>query len=114
VVLLCPEFLAIYALEGVELMEVEQSILSEVCKGNYSRDLEKPVAKAAQELQCSAMRMIHLSEWLNIDSLLCFQGKVYIYWILDLHRKIVSLCHDTKIVGYSSRWKILELVFWNY
>jgi len=32
----------------------------------------------------------------------------------DLHRKIVSLCHDTKVAGYLGRWKMLELVSWNY
>ena len=50
VVLLHLEFLVIHTLEGVELMGAEQSILSEVCKGNCSRDLEEPVTKAIQEL----------------------------------------------------------------
>jgi len=50
VVLLCLEFLAIYTLEEVELIEVKQSILSKVCKDNHSRDLEEPVIKAIQEL----------------------------------------------------------------
>ena len=113
-VLLCPEFLAIYTLEEVELMGAEQSILSKVCKGNHFRDLEKPVAKAAQELQCSAIRMVHLLEWLNINSLFCFQEKVYILWTPNLSRKIVSLYHNTKIAGHPSKWKMLELVFWNY
>jgi len=45
-VLLYPEFLAIYTLEGVKLTEVKQSILSKVYKSNYSRDLEEPVTKA--------------------------------------------------------------------
>jgi len=34
VVLLQPEFLAVHALEGVELTGVEQKILSDICKGN--------------------------------------------------------------------------------
>jgi len=62
VVLLCLEFLAIYTLEGVELMGAEQSILSKVCKGNHSRDLEEPVTKAIQELQHSVTKMVYLSE----------------------------------------------------
>ena len=34
IVLLWPEFLAVCALEGVELTGVEQKILSDICKGN--------------------------------------------------------------------------------
>jgi len=49
-VLLYLEFLAVCALEEVKLIGVEQSILSEIYKGNYSKDLEEPVAKAIQEL----------------------------------------------------------------
>jgi len=62
VILIYPEFLAVCALEGVELIGVEQSILSKVHKNNCSRDLEKPVAKAAQELQCSTSKMVHSLE----------------------------------------------------
>ena len=98
-----PEFLAIHALEGVELMGVEQSILSEVHKGNHSRDLRKLVAKATQELQCSAMKIVYLLEWSNVNGLLYFQGKAYILWIPDLYRKIVSLYHDTKVTEHPSR-----------
>jgi len=69
--LLCPEFLVIYALERVELMGAKQNTLSKVYKGSHSGDLEEPVAKVTQELQCSTTKTVHLSEWLNIDSLLC-------------------------------------------
>ena len=50
VVLLRPEFLAICALEGVELTGVEQKILSDIRKGNQNGDQEEPIAKAAREL----------------------------------------------------------------
>jgi len=50
VVLLRPEFLAVRALEEVELTGVEQKILSDICKGNRNRDQEEPIAKAAREL----------------------------------------------------------------
>ena len=71
-VLLYLEYLAIYTLEGVELTEAEQSILSKVYKGNYSRDLEEPVTKAAQKLQHSTTKIVHLLEQSNVDSLLYF------------------------------------------
>jgi len=38
VVLLRPEFLAVRALEGVELTGIEQKILPDICKGNQNRD----------------------------------------------------------------------------
>ena len=50
VVLLRLEFLAVHALEGVELTGVEQKILSDICKGNWNRDQEEPIAKVAREL----------------------------------------------------------------
>jgi len=50
VVLLRLEFLAVCALERVELTGVEQKILSDICKGNWNGDQEEPIAKAAREL----------------------------------------------------------------
>jgi len=70
VVLLQLEFLAVCALEGVELTDVEQKILSNIRKGNQNGDQEKPIAKAARELQCSANGTVHSEEWLNINGLL--------------------------------------------
>jgi len=47
VVLLQPEFLAVCALEGVELTGIEQKILSDIHKGNWNGDQEEPITKAA-------------------------------------------------------------------
>jgi len=99
-VLLQPEFLVVHALEGVELTGVEQKILSDICKGNWNRDQEEPIAKAVRELRRSANGTVHSSEWSNIDGLLWFQGKIYVPQSLDLHRQIVALCHNTHIAGH--------------
>jgi len=72
IVLLRLEFLAVHALEGVELTGIEQKILSDICKGNRNGDQEEPIAKAARELRNSANEVVHSSEWLNIDGLLQF------------------------------------------
>jgi len=72
IVLLQPEFLAVRALEGVELTGVEQKILSDIHKGNWNGDQEEPIAKAARELWSSTNEAVHSSEWSNIDSLLRF------------------------------------------
>jgi len=47
IVLLRPEFLAVRALEGVELTGIEQKILSDIRKGNRNGDQEEPIAKTA-------------------------------------------------------------------
>ena len=47
VVLLRPEFLAVHALEGVELMGMEQKILSDIRKGNWNGDQEEPITETA-------------------------------------------------------------------
>jgi len=70
VVLLRPEFLAVHALEGVELTGIEQKILSDIRKGIQNEDQEEPITKAVRKLQYSAERIVHSSEWSNIDSLL--------------------------------------------
>jgi len=72
VVLLRPEFLAVHALEGVELTGEEQKILSNIRRGNWNGDQEEPIAKAARELRRSTNGTVHSSEWSNIDSLLRF------------------------------------------
>jgi len=72
VILLRPEFLAVRALEGVELTGLEQKILSDICKGNRNGDQEEPIAKAARELRRSTNGTVHSLEWSNIDGLLQF------------------------------------------
>jgi len=62
VVLLRLEFLAVCALEGVELTGVEQKILSDIRKGNQNGDQEEPIAKAARELRRSTNGTVHSSE----------------------------------------------------
>jgi len=72
IVLLRLEFLAVHALEGVELTGVEQKILFDIRKENRNGDQEKLIAKAARELWSSANKAVHSSEWSNIDGLLQF------------------------------------------
>jgi len=114
IVFLRSEFLAVHALEGMELTGVEQKILSDIRKGNQNRDQEEPIAKVAQELRSSTNEAVHSSEWSNIDGLLHFRGKIYIPQSPDLRRQIVALCHDTQIAGHPGHWKTLELVSRNY
>ena len=49
-ILLQLELLAIRALKGVQLEELEKDILREIYQGNQKGDQEEPVAKVAREL----------------------------------------------------------------
>ena len=66
------------ALEGVELIGVEQKILSDIHKGNRNGDQEEPIAKAARELRHSTNRTVHFSEWSNINGCSGSEGR-YMY-----------------------------------
>ena len=85
-----------------------------VHKGNCSEDQKKPIARVALELKKSLSRMIHSLKQLDVNSLFCFQEKIYILQTPDLCKKIIALYHDTKIAKYSRRQKTLELVSYSY
>jgi len=53
-------------------------------------------------------------KWLENEGVLQFRGKIYVPQNADLQRRVVSLCHDTKVAGHPGRWKTLELVSRNY
>jgi len=92
---------------------LEKNILREVRQGNQRGDQEEPVAKAARELRQAVGKTVHSVEW-SEEGLLQFRGKIYVPWNADLRRRVVSLCHDTKVAGHPRRWKTLELVSRDY
>jgi len=53
-------------------------------------------------------------EWLEEEGLLQFRDKIYVPWNADLQRRVVSLCHNTKVARHPERWKTLELVSRDY
>ena len=114
VVLLRPELIVIWALEGLHLEGPEQDMLREIRQGNQKDDQEEPIAKAAKELWQASSKMVCSAEWSEDDKVLWFRGKIYVSQNSDLQRQIVSLCHDTKVAGHPRRWKTLELVSRNY
>jgi len=76
-------------------------MLREIRQGNQRGDQEEPVAKAARELQQTLSKTVYSTEWLEDDGVLQFRGKIYVPWNSDLRRRIVSLCHDTKVTRHS-------------
>ena len=114
VILLRLELLAIRALEGVQLEGAEKDILREICQGNQKGDQKEPVAKAARELWQASSKTVRSAEWSEDEGLLQFRGKIYAPRNPDLQRRVVSLCHDTKVTGHPGHWKMLKLVSRNY
>ena len=113
-VLLRPELLTIQALEGVQLEGQEKDILREIRQGNQKGDQEEPVAKAAREFRQASSKTVRSAEWSEEKGVLQFRGKIYVPQSSDLRRRVVSLCHNTKVAGHPGYWKTLELVSRNY
>jgi len=112
-VLLPPKLFVVRSLEALEFVGPERDILRDIHQGSKRLE-EEPVAKAIQELQKSSTHSLQSAEWSECDSLLYYRGCIYVLNTSDLHRRIVSLCHDTKVAGHPGRFKTLELVSWNY
>jgi len=51
---------------------------------------------------------------LEEEELLWFRGKIYVPRNTDLQRRVVSLCHNTRVARYPGHWKTLELVSRDY
>ena len=114
ITLLTPEFFAVRALEGLEVVGEERQLFRDIRKETKSNDLEDVVLKAVKSLKSTRGRSIHSSEWAETDGLLYFRGKIYVPPGSDLRTKIVSLNHDSWIAGHPGRWKTLEMVSRNY
>ena len=72
------------------------------------------MAKAARELRQASGKTVCYAEWSEGDGVLRFRDKIYVPRNVDLRRRVVSLCHDTKVAGHPGRWKTLELVSRDY
>src|SRR6266511_1601995 len=108
-ILLPSRLFAVCALEGLELIGPKQDILQDICQGRKHLE-EEPIAKAVQELWKSSTRSLRSAEWSERDGLLYYRGCIYVPNTSDLRRRIVALCHDTKVAGHPGRVKTLELI----
>jgi transposase InsO family protein len=113
-VLLTPDLFAVRALEGLEVVGEERNIMRDIRRGVRDGEKEEGVAKVAKELQSTSAKSVRSAEWSLDNGVLYFRGKIYVPDASDLRRRIVTLCHDTKVAGHAGRWKTLELVSRNY
>jgi len=109
VVLLTPKLFVVHALEGLQFTGPEQDILRDIRQGT-KQPKEEPIARAAQELRKLSTRSLQSAEWSEHDGLLYYRGCIYVPDTSDLCRRIVSLCHDTKVAGHPGCFKTLELI----
>ena len=107
--LLTPGLFAVKALEGLQVVGEEKDILKEIRRGMETEDQEEVVVKAIKELKKSSAKSVKSSEWSLENGLLYYRGKIYVPKT-DLRRRILALCHDSKLAGHPGRWKTLELV----
>ena len=112
--MLPPSLFAIHTLEGVTAIGAEAEVLRDIRKEFRDGEKEDSMVKAVEELWKGHSRSVQTAEWSESDGLLHFHGKIYIPDGKDLHRRIMSQHHDTRVVGHTGRWKTLELVSWNY
>jgi len=113
-VLLQPDLFIVRALEGLSATGEEHTILRAIRRALQEGTKEEPVIKAVEELWKGAWKRIRGSEWSEVESLLHFQGKIYVPYDAELHRCIVSQHHDSLVSEHAGRWKTLELVSRNY
>jgi hypothetical protein len=114
ITLLTPNFFAVRALEGVELIGQDRELLRLIRRETKDKELEDTVSRAVKALRSTSAKSIRSSEWSEVDGILYFRGKIYVPPTADLRRKITALNHDSQIAGHPGRWKTLELVSRNY
>jgi transposase InsO family protein len=114
ITLLTPGFFAVRALEGLEVVGEERDIFKDIRRGTRDGEKEEAIAKVVKELKATRSRTVRSAEWSLTDDVLYFRGKAYVPDCFDLRRRIVALCHDSRVAGHAGRWKTLELVSRNY
>jgi len=111
--LLTLKLFAVHALEGQEFTRPEWDILRDIQQGT-KQPKEGPVTRAAQKLWKSSTHSLRSAEWSEHDGLLYYCSCIYVPDTSDLCRRVVSLCHDTKVAGHPGHFKTLELVSRSY
>jgi len=100
----------------VRLMEqlVERPEEEIVKKIKETRDKDKEVIKAVEEMKKAGVKMLRNEEWQIEEGLVLKEGRVYVPKDKKLRVKIIWLHHDTPIAGHGGQWKTVELVTRNY
>jgi hypothetical protein len=76
--LLTPNFFAVRALEGLEVVGQERDLLRLIWRETKGEELEDTVKQAVKALKSTSAHSIHSSEWTEADGVLYFRGKIYV------------------------------------
>ena len=77
-VLLTPNFFAIRALQGLEVLGEEKDILKEIRREMEIGSKEEVVVKAIKELMKSSTKSVKSAEWSLDNGILYYRGKIYV------------------------------------
>src|SRR5258708_20484131 len=69
------------------------------------------VVKALKALDMGELRS---NEWICMEGVVLYQGRVYVLDNPQLHHDLVHVHHSTIVIGHPGCWKTLELVSQNY
>jgi len=75
---LTPNFFAVRALEGLEVVGQERDLLRLIRRETKGEELEDTVKQAVKALKSTSARTIRSSEWTEADGVLHFRGKIYV------------------------------------
>ena len=89
----------------------EKDILKNIRK---SENYDNEVAELARELKVKEKKVVRGEEWKLENGLLLYGEKVYVPRDDKLRSQIITLYHDSPVVGHPGKWKILELISRNY
>ena len=75
ITLLTPNFFAVRATEGLEVVGEERDLLKLIRRETKGEELEDTVKQAVKALKSTLTRSIRSSEWLKAEGVLYFHGK---------------------------------------
>jgi len=67
-----------------------------------------------EEMKKAKIKVIQGEEWKIEGDLVLKEEKIYVLKNTELRTEIIWLHYDVLAVGHGGRWKIVELVTWNY
>src|SRR5258708_1519931 len=106
--LLTPEVFELRVTEAITL-EGEEAIFME--RIQQSTQFDDPVVKALKALD---MGELCSDEWTHAEGVVLYRRKVYVPDNPQLCHDLVHVHHSATVAGHPGRWKMLELVSWNY
>ena len=91
--------------------ELEQEIVRKI---KETRDKDKEVIKAIEEMKKAGVKTLRDEEWQIEEGLVLKERRVYVPKNEKLRVAIIWLHYDTPIAGHEEQQKIVELVTRNY